>query len=142
MGISTKLGAIPGYLATPAGNGPWPGLVVIHEWWGLDAQTISIAERFAAAGYLAFAPDLYHGELAQLGDGETAMSLVQKYAIGAPAERWIERIEWIERIDRGHPIPRSSRPFVRKKRSRVASSKPASASPNFSNGRRPPSGCG
>ena len=86
MGASTKLGVIPGYLAEPAGNGPWPGLIVIHEWWGLDAQTISIAERFAGAGYLAFAPDLYYGELAQLGDGETAMSLVQKYAIGAPAD--------------------------------------------------------
>lgn len=86
MGTSTELGTIPGYLATPAGSGPWPGLIVIQEWWGLDAQTKSIADRFAAEGYLAFAPDLYHGELAKLGDNEKAMSLVQKYAPTAAAD--------------------------------------------------------
>jgi carboxymethylenebutenolidase len=86
MSTSITLGNTPGYLATPPGNGPWPGLIVIQEWWGLDAQTKSIADRFAAAGYLSFAPDLYHGERAQLGDGKTAMTLVQKYAPGAAAE--------------------------------------------------------
>lgn len=86
MGAMTELGSIPGYLAKPAGSGPWPALLVIQEWWGLDAQTKSIADRFAAAGYLAFSPDVYHGELAQLGDGQTAMTLVQKYGPGAPAE--------------------------------------------------------
>lgn len=86
MGTSIELGNMPGYLATPTGSGPWPGLMVIQEWWGLDAQTKSIADRFAAAGYLAFSPDVYHGELAQLGDGATAMTLVQKYAPGAATE--------------------------------------------------------
>ena len=86
MGTSIELGSTPGYLATPTSSGPWPGLIVIQEWWGLDAQTKSIAERFAAAGYLTFAPDIYHGELAQLGDGATAMTLVQKYAPGAAAD--------------------------------------------------------
>ncbi len=61
------MGSIPGYLARPSGSGPWPGLIVIQEWWGLDPQTKSIADRFAGIGYLAFAPDLYHGELAQTG---------------------------------------------------------------------------
>lgn len=85
MDTSTELG-IPGYLAKPAGSGPWPGLIVIQEWWGLDPQTKSIADRFAKAGYLSFAPDLYHGELARLGDNEKAMTLTQKYAPGAGAE--------------------------------------------------------
>jgi carboxymethylenebutenolidase len=86
MSESAQLSSIPGFLAQPAGEGPWPSVIVIQEWWGLDAQTKSVAERFAAQGYLAFAPDLYHGELAALGDGETAMTLVQKYAPGAPAD--------------------------------------------------------
>ncbi len=81
-----QLGNINGYLARPAGDGPFPAVIVIQEWWGLDAQTKSIADRFAMEGYLAFAPDVYHGELAQLGDGETAMKLVQKYGPTAPAE--------------------------------------------------------
>jgi carboxymethylenebutenolidase len=79
----TQLGSVKGYLSRPSGNGPWPAIIVIQEWWGLDAQTKSIADRFAQEGYLAFAPDLYHGELAQLGDGDTAMRLVQKYAPNA-----------------------------------------------------------
>ena len=74
-----QLGSAQGYLAKPMGKGPFPAVIVIQEWWGLDAQTKSIADRFAQEGYLAFAPDLYHGELAQLGDGDTAMKLVQKY---------------------------------------------------------------
>ena len=82
----TQLGSISGHLAQPSGSGPWPALIVIQEWWGLDQQTRSIADRFAGVGYLSFAPDLFHGELAQLGDGEKAMSLVQKYSPGAVAE--------------------------------------------------------
>ena len=74
-----QLGSVKGYLSKPDENGPWPAVIVIQEWWGLDAQTKSIADRFAQEGYLAVAPDLYHGELAQLGDGDTAMKLVQKY---------------------------------------------------------------
>jgi carboxymethylenebutenolidase len=81
-----ELGSVKGHLAGPKGAGPWPGLIVIQEWWGLDDQTKSIADRFASAGYLAFAPDLYHGELAKLGDGEAAQKLVQKYGPGAAAD--------------------------------------------------------
>ena len=78
-----QLGSVKGHLAKAAGDGKFPAMIVIQEWWGLDAQTKSIADRFAAEGYLAFAPDLYHGELAQLGDGDTAMKLVQKYGPNA-----------------------------------------------------------
>ncbi len=39
MSEMTKLGSVSGYLARPSGSGPWPALVVIQEWWGLDQQT-------------------------------------------------------------------------------------------------------
>ena len=84
MSELTQLNSVEGHLAKPGGEGPWPALVVIQEWWGLDAQTKSIADRFAQEGYLAFAPDLFHGELAQLGDNDKASTLVQKYAPTAP----------------------------------------------------------
>jgi len=80
MGRLVQIGAVEGYLGRPSGEGPWPTLIVIQEWWGLDNQTESIVDRFAGIHYLAFAPDLYHGELAKLGDNETATKLVQKYA--------------------------------------------------------------
>jgi carboxymethylenebutenolidase len=98
MGTLVELGNIPGYLAKPSGSGPWPALIVIQEWWGLDQQTKSIADRFAAIGYLAFSPDLYHGELAKLGDGKKAAELVQKYAPSAPAD-----LQKIFKALKGHP---------------------------------------
>ena len=45
-----------------------PSVVVIQEWWGLNPQIRSVAERFAAAGYNALAPDLYKGRVAQDAD--------------------------------------------------------------------------
>ncbi len=53
-----------GYLARPRGEGPFPALVVIQEWWGLDAHIKDLAERFAREGFVALAPDLYHGQVA------------------------------------------------------------------------------
>ena len=50
-----------GYLAVPD-SGSGPGLVVIQEWWGLVPHIIDVCDRFAAEGFVALAPDLYHGE--------------------------------------------------------------------------------
>ena len=53
----------PAYLATPvAGRGP--GLLVIQEWWGLVGHIKNVCDRFAAEGFSALAPDLYHGRTA------------------------------------------------------------------------------
>ena len=48
-----------GYLATPEGTAPWPGVVVLHEVFGLDEMTRRHADRIAGAGYLTLAVDLY-----------------------------------------------------------------------------------
>jgi carboxymethylenebutenolidase len=58
--------ACAGYLAS-AGQGR-PGVVVIQEWWGLNPQICGIADRFAAAGYNALAPDLFKGRVTQDAD--------------------------------------------------------------------------
>jgi carboxymethylenebutenolidase len=56
------VGVMPGYLAVPpASPGPWPGVVVIHEVFGLNRDIRGHAERMAALGYLALAPDLFQG---------------------------------------------------------------------------------
>src|SRR5260370_20923571 len=50
-----------GYLATPA-SGSGPGVIVIQEWWGLVDHILDVCDRFAAAGFVALAPDLSHGQ--------------------------------------------------------------------------------
>ncbi len=52
-----------GYLAIP-GSGSGPGVIVIQEWWGLTSHITEVVDRFAAAGFVALAPDLYHGVVA------------------------------------------------------------------------------
>jgi carboxymethylenebutenolidase len=52
-----------GYLATPSG-GTGAGVIVLQEWWGLNPQIKRVADRLADEGFVALAPDLYHGELA------------------------------------------------------------------------------
>ena len=54
--------AVQGYLAEPAQADGAPGVVVIQEWWGLNEQIRGVADRLAAAGYLALVPDLYRGK--------------------------------------------------------------------------------
>jgi len=65
-----------GYLATPA-SGKGPGVVVIQEWWGLVPHIKDVCDRFAAEGYVALAPDLYHGESTRSPDeaGKLMMAL-------------------------------------------------------------------
>jgi len=53
-------GTTAGYLAVPE-SGAGPGVIVIQEWWGLVPHIKSVCERFAAEGFVALAPDLYHG---------------------------------------------------------------------------------
>lgn len=52
-------GKYSGYLVRPTGEGPFPGLVVIHEWWGLNDHIRAQAVRLAEAGYVALAVDLF-----------------------------------------------------------------------------------
>lgn len=54
--------AVEGYLAEPAQPNGAPAVVVIQEWWGLNDQIRGVADRFAAAGYIALVPDLYRGK--------------------------------------------------------------------------------
>ena len=56
------LGDVPAHLAIPPVGGPWPGVVVLHEAFGLNNDIREHAGRLAAAGYLAVAPDLSRGQ--------------------------------------------------------------------------------
>jgi carboxymethylenebutenolidase len=69
-------GTASGYLATPP-SGSGPGVLVIQEWWGLDSGIKAMADTLGAAGFVALAPDLYHGELAAHDEMDKASHLMQ-----------------------------------------------------------------
>jgi carboxymethylenebutenolidase len=60
-------GTTDGYLSVPVrGNGP--GIIVIQEWWGLVDHIKEVCDRFAGEGFVALAPDLYHGKTTKSPD--------------------------------------------------------------------------
>ena len=61
-----------GYLASGGG----PGVLVLQEWWGLVPQLKGVADRLAAEGFTALAPDLYHGEVAAHTEMDKAAQLM------------------------------------------------------------------
>jgi carboxymethylenebutenolidase len=67
-------GRASGYLSAP---GSGPGVLVIQEWWGLNSHVRSLVDRFAAEGFAALAPDLYHGQQTREPDeaGKLLMAL-------------------------------------------------------------------
>jgi len=65
--FSSNGGTATGYLAIPP-KGSGPGAIVIQEWWGLVDHIKDVCDRFAAEGYVALAPDLYHGTAAKSPD--------------------------------------------------------------------------
>ena len=69
-------GTANGYLSLPA-SGKGPGVIVLQEWWGLVPHIKDVCDHFAAEGYVALAPDLYHGESTQSPDeaGKLMMAL-------------------------------------------------------------------
>jgi len=68
--VSYKSGdeTVQGVLYTPAGKGPLPALVVIHEWWGLNDWVKDQASKLADQGYVTLAVDLYRGKVAKTPD--------------------------------------------------------------------------
>jgi carboxymethylenebutenolidase len=68
--VSYKSGdeTVQGVLYTPSGNGPYPAIIVIHEWWGLNDWVKEQASKLAGEGYAALAIDLYRGKVAKTPD--------------------------------------------------------------------------
>lgn len=62
VGFASGDETVRAFLATPSGDGPFPGVVVIHEWWGLNDWVKGQARALAREGYAALAVDLYRGK--------------------------------------------------------------------------------
>jgi carboxymethylenebutenolidase len=81
------------FVARPAGEAKAPGVIVVHEWWGLDGSIRDIARRLATQGYVAIVPDLYHGKVATdpMKAHELMRGLDDQEALGTinGAEAWL-----------------------------------------------------
>ncbi|MBI3593459.1 MAG: dienelactone hydrolase family protein [Nitrospirae bacterium] len=66
MEISDKIDGKPlhGYLSKPDGKGPFPAIIMIHEWWGLNKHIKETADKLSKNGFVVFAVDLYKGKVA------------------------------------------------------------------------------
>ncbi len=64
-----------GYLSKPENSGH-PAVMVIQEWWGLAPQIKAVCDRLASSGFIALAPDLYHGEIASHTEMDKAGELM------------------------------------------------------------------
>ena len=84
-----------GYLATPD-SGRGPGVVVIQEWWGLVDHIRDVCDRLAAEGFVALAPDLYHGE--QTSEPDEAGKMMMELDIEQAAKDMSGAVDFL----RGH----------------------------------------
>ncbi|HSP55525.1 MAG TPA: dienelactone hydrolase family protein [Dehalococcoidia bacterium] len=75
VSFSSNGDRVDGLLARPEGSGPFPGVIVIQEWWGLDDHIKDVAARLAAVGFAALAPDLYHGTVTHEPDEAQKMMM-------------------------------------------------------------------
>lgn len=89
----------PAYLAEPQGGGSYPGVIVLQEWWGLVPHIEEVARRFAAEGFVALAPDLYHGQKVEEPDEarKLAMALDRERAV-AEIRAAVRHLQQMERV--------------------------------------------
>jgi carboxymethylenebutenolidase len=96
-------GTCEGYLALPE-SGRGPGVIVVQEWWGLVPHIVDLADRFAAAGFVALAPDFYHGIATT--EPDEAMRLLMSLAMDRAAHDLSGAADYLG------ALPRTSGPAV------------------------------
>jgi len=87
---------VDGFLSRLVTAGKWPAMLVIHEWWGLEAHFRDMTRTFARAGYVALAPDLYHGKVT--ADWEEAGRLKTSLDLGRSTQEIIDGIAYLKAL--------------------------------------------
>lgn len=91
---------MPGLLARPEGDGPFPGVIVVQEWWGLEDHIKDVAQRFAGEGFAALAPDLYRGQVA--AEPDEAQKLMMALDMNRASQELLKAADYL-----------ASQPFLR-----------------------------
>ncbi len=88
-----------GYLAVPD-SGSGPGVMVVQEWWGLVPQIQRVCDRLADEGFVALAPDLYHGEIAEHTEMDKAGHLMSTLPMERAARDMGGAVDYLSRSRR------------------------------------------
>jgi carboxymethylenebutenolidase len=86
-----------GYMATPS-RGHGPGVIVIQEYWGLVPHIRNVCDRFAAEGFVALAPDLFHGKVAR--EPDEASKFLMEMRLDEAARDILGAATWLAQSDR------------------------------------------
>lgn len=78
----SSVGESAGFLEAPTTTGRAPAIIVVHEWWGANEQIQRLARTWADEGFLALAPDLYHGTVVPIGQSEAADAAMKALDFG------------------------------------------------------------
>jgi carboxymethylenebutenolidase len=90
--IPVNGGTVPAYVSLPP-SGSGPGVVVIQEWWGLVPHVRNVADRLAAQGFVALAPDLYHGDEAGYQEPDEAGKLLMEMRLDEAAKEMAATVD-------------------------------------------------
>ena len=86
---------LEGYAAIPAGTGPFPGVLVFMEAYGITGHIRGVCERLAAAGIAAVAPDFFHGELIPYADAQSAMAKIPTLKDTLLLQESVAGLDWL-----------------------------------------------
>jgi len=86
---------LEGYAALPNGKGPFPGVLVFMEAYGVTGHIHSACDRLAAAGFAALAPDFFHGEIIPYTDSQAAMAKIPTLKDEVLLEESVAGLDWL-----------------------------------------------
>ncbi|MBI4199642.1 MAG: dienelactone hydrolase family protein [Chloroflexi bacterium] len=87
---------VDGYLSHPVARGPWPAVVILHEWWGLDEHFRQLSQRLAREGFVALVPALYGNKLTS--DWNEAALLKTSLDVGRAVRETIDAVPYLRSL--------------------------------------------
>ena len=93
-----------GWVSGGSRRGSGPGVIVIQEWWGLVDHIEDVCDRFAAAGFVALAPDLYHGQKVQPGEPDEAGKAMMAMKMDRAARDMSGAVDEVRRRSSGDKV--------------------------------------
>ena len=87
---------VDAYLSHPTARGPWPAVIIAHEWWGLEEHFRNFSRQLAREGMVALVPDLYHGRVT--ADPAEAAKFKASLDIDSAVEEIIGAVAYLRRL--------------------------------------------